>query len=284
MCRFLVYVGDEILLADLLTRPKHSLITQSFRSKERPEPLNGDGFGIGWYREGDPVPCLFTAITPAWGNQNLHRLAEKLNSTCIFAHLRAASEGLIVSEINCHPFQYQELLWMHNGRIVGFERIKRSLREGLSDELYNFIQGTTDSEHAFALFLHYLLSGGPNYGLAEMKAAMLATIRHLDTLTEPFDQQDPSMYNFAVTDGRNVVTTRYSSDPVEKTPETLYFSKVGHFHCNEDEGKICLETGPTTAIIIASEPLTPDQRTWQAVPPNHIVTVDKELNLTLDAI
>lgn len=66
MCRFVVYKGRELLMADLLTRPKHSLIKQSYDARERREPLNGDGFGVGWYApELDPTPCIFTSVTPA---------------------------------------------------------------------------------------------------------------------------------------------------------------------------------------------------------------------------
>jgi len=53
MCRLLLYTGKRpILLADLLTRPAHSIINQSFSPKLRIDahrPLNGDGFGVGWY-------------------------------------------------------------------------------------------------------------------------------------------------------------------------------------------------------------------------------------------
>ena len=48
MCRFLAYRGTPIKLDKLLYRPKNSLINQSFRAREREEPLNGDGFGVGW--------------------------------------------------------------------------------------------------------------------------------------------------------------------------------------------------------------------------------------------
>jgi len=61
-----------------------------------------------------------------------------------------------VGEENCHPFQNGRYLWMHNGSIEGFSRIKRRLRESLPDPLYDAVQGTTDSEHAFALFLSFL--------------------------------------------------------------------------------------------------------------------------------
>ncbi len=50
-----------------------------------------------------PLPPLqvFTSITPAWNNENLNRLATKLESGVIFAHVRAAYPGMPVSEQNC---------------------------------------------------------------------------------------------------------------------------------------------------------------------------------------
>ena len=50
-------------------------------------------------------PCIFTSITPAWNNLNLERMARKVTSPLIFAHVRAAYPGMPVSEQNCHPFQ-----------------------------------------------------------------------------------------------------------------------------------------------------------------------------------
>lgn len=64
------------------TGPDRSIIKQSYDARERLQDpslpnhlgfgnLNGDGFGIGWYapddlREGDPTPCMYKSITPAW--------------------------------------------------------------------------------------------------------------------------------------------------------------------------------------------------------------------------
>ena len=42
MCRFVFYRGAPIRLSSLLTEPAHSIIHQSYHSKERAEPLNGD--------------------------------------------------------------------------------------------------------------------------------------------------------------------------------------------------------------------------------------------------
>ena len=97
-------------------------------------PVNGDGFGVGWYDEaevpgGAPPgqPCVFLATSPAWNNCNLHRLADHVVSSLIFAHVRAASPGLQTTESNCHPFSYGPFLWMHNGDVPAFPRVKREI-------------------------------------------------------------------------------------------------------------------------------------------------------------
>ena len=159
MCRFVAYQGPSLLMADLVTRPQHSIIHQSYHALERKEPLNGDGFGIGWYApETSPEPAVFTSLTPAWSNRNLLRLAEHISSPLIFAHVRAATDGLSVTDPNCHPFQSGPYLWMHNGRIADFNRIKKKLIEHLNDQHFFNIVGTTDSEYTFALFLTELSS------------------------------------------------------------------------------------------------------------------------------
>ena len=49
MCRLMAYMGSPIIIDKLLYQPKNSLVNQSISAKEIEEPLNGDGFGIGWY-------------------------------------------------------------------------------------------------------------------------------------------------------------------------------------------------------------------------------------------
>ena len=156
MCRFAVYMGEPLLMSTITTEPEHSIIHQSFASREREEPLNGDGFGIAWYSADiTDRPALFKSIKPAWGNMNLQHLAPVIKSHCMLAHIRAASPGLPVTELNCHPFSWNEMSFMHNGTVGGFAKIKRNMLDKLSDETFDWIKGSTDSEHLFALFIEY---------------------------------------------------------------------------------------------------------------------------------
>jgi len=105
MCRFLVYMGTPVIMERLLYEPNNSLIRQSYQAHEREEPLNGDGFGVGWYnKEITTDPAVFTDINPAWSNRNLRSISPSIESGCIFAHVRAASKGE-VARANCHPFE-----------------------------------------------------------------------------------------------------------------------------------------------------------------------------------
>ena len=284
MCRFLIYRGREVFLSDLLTESDQSLIKQSFKARERAEPLNGDGFGVGWYSHDiDPIPCVFTSTRPAWSNRNLRRLAEKVRSTCVFAHVRAASPDSAVSQANCHPFQYQQFLWMQNGWIPEFKKVRRRLRDRLDDQFYNMIQGTTDTEHAFGLFLHRMKKRLQDYNLETLRATLVKTIRDLSKLHTATESTEPAFFNFAVTDGHNIVASRYVTD-TEIDAQSLYIAEGRRFISVDGAYDMTPAEGRVEAAIIASEPLTADREDWKAVPANHIVTVSPELHIDVSPL
>jgi predicted glutamine amidotransferase len=89
------------------------------------------------------LPFYFSYLSCAVLQINLKRFATKIRSPLIFAHVRAAYPGMLVSEANCHPFQFGRFLWMHNGGIGKYTSVARTLRESLRDELYNAMQVPT---------------------------------------------------------------------------------------------------------------------------------------------
>ncbi|KAJ2886386.1 glutamine amidotransferase subunit [Coemansia aciculifera] len=295
MCRFLLYKSNSpILLADLLTRPAHSIIMQSFNCKLRIDlrrPMNGDGFGIGWYDDEPQTPgCIFTSTLPAWSNLNLQRLAEKIKSALVFAHVRATTGETATSESNCHPWQFGNLMWMHNGNIGGFESIKRKLQNALSEEIYLSIQGTTDSEHAFALFLNMLQEDEPRgslkkrteFSFQELRRAMLATIAQLNRWLDEAGVEETSLMNFAVTDGQSVVCTRYITS-YDMEGASLYYSSGSEFRSDADSGqyRMIKANKREDVVVVASEPLTYERSDWMVIPTNTLLVITPKLNVHL---
>ncbi|KAJ1758458.1 glutamine amidotransferase subunit [Coemansia sp. RSA 2523] len=288
MCRFLLYKSNSpILLADLLTRPAHSIIMQSFNCKLRLDmrrPMNGDGFGIGWFDEPRTQGCIFTSTLPAWSNLNLQRLAEKIKSALVFAHVRATTGDTATSESNCHPWQYGNLMWMHNGNIGGFDRIKRQLQNALSEEIYLSIQGTTDSEHAFALFLNMLDQPRTRveFTYQELRRAMLDTIAQINEWLDEAGVDETSLMNFAVTDGQTVVCTRYITS-CDLDAASLFYSSGSEFKSEADSGqyRMVKANKREDVVVVASEPLTYERSDWLAIPTNTLLVITPKLNVHL---
>lgn len=285
MCRFALYMGEPVTLDLLTTRPEHSVINQSYRSRLRDEPLNGDGFGLAWYVPGiSPVPAVFRSIQPAWNNINLLHLARVSVSPVILAHVRAATGGFSVSEANCHPFIADEFAFMHNGSVAEFKRIKRELREGLSDESYLWIHGTTDSEHIFAHFRDRVSErkkDGQKLSATGLADSLESTILEIKRLTESVGATRRSLLNLAVTDGGQAVVSRYATHG-ERAP-SLYFRVGSGYVCREDVCQMLDDEGPRETVLVASEPLTIEPG-WRAVPQNHLLIIDQEHRIQLRPI
>jgi glutamine amidotransferase len=283
MCRLLAYMGTPIVIDKLLYQPKNSLVNQSINAKELEEPLNGDGFGIGWYvPEVNYEPVTFVSVNPAWSNRNLRNLAPKIKTECFIAHVRAASVGE-VSESNCHPFQYKNILMMHNGGVENFSLIKRKIREPLNDELYNWIKGQTDSEHIFAYLLNHLFTDSKRAISPEsVMQAFENTFSDLKKMMQESGITDAAYLNMFVTNGLFFVGTRYCTDPKEE-PLTLYHSEGGRYVVEDGVSHLTAPEDDDQAVLIVSEKLTDDPK-WTLIPANHFVVVENTLNVRVRPI
>jgi glutamine amidotransferase len=278
MCRFVLYMGPKLTLDTLITRPAHSLVHQSFHSEERKEPLNGDGFGVAWYVPHlSPDPAVFRSISPAWSNQCLDDLCRVTESATVLAHIRAASPGLPVIETNCHPFAAGRFAFMHNGYIENFRSVKRPLRQTLSDGSYQEIEGSTDSEHIFALFKDRYRETAMG-GVDDMAAALEATIKQVVEFSQSADRSYPLKLNLVVSNGEEAVVSRFASGGDGKAP-SLYVHQGKRYIC---EDGICrmLDTDDDGAVLVSSECLS-DDCGWDKVPSNHMVLVSCKRKVTI---
>ncbi|MBA5777303.1 class II glutamine amidotransferase [Stappia sp. F7233] len=239
MCRWLAYQGAPIFLADLVSRPGHSLIAQSRRCAEAKVDMNGDGFGLGWYGE-CPEPGLYRDVHPAWSDENLLSLTEQIRSRQFFAHVRA-STGTATSRANCHPFRYRNWLFMHNGQIGGYERIRRKVEALIDDRVYPSRSGTTDSE---AIFLS-VMSRNPE---EDPLAAVAGVLDSIFALMREAGIEEPLRFTAALADGDRLLAIRMASDG---NAPSLYWRRC--------------EKG----LSVVSEPLDQTREGWRAVPAGH---------------
>jgi predicted glutamine amidotransferase len=275
----MAYKGTPILIDELLYQPKNSLINQSTNAKEIEEPLNGDGFGIGWYsKELSPEPATFVSVSPAWNNRNLRNLAPRIKTECLVAHVRAASVGE-VSESNCHPFQYKNLLMAHNGGVENFNLIKRKLREPLSNELYNWIKGQTDSEHIFAYFINYLQHNHQKVTSDSVADSLENTYRFLTSIMLEAGIKEAAFLNMVVTDGEFMVGTRFVSNVTEEAL-TLYHSEGNRYVVEDGVTRLEAPEDDDHAVLIVSEKLT-DGKEWTLIPKNYLVMVEANQNVRI---
>jgi predicted glutamine amidotransferase len=241
MCRWIAYRGETIALEHYVTSPAHSLIEQSIRALESTAATNGDGFGLGWYgahRE----PGLYREVRPAWSDENLRYLCRHIQSHLFFAHVRA-STGTPITRPNCHPFACGRYLFMHNGLIGNWARLRRRVEAMVPDEYYASRVGTTDSE---AVFLAILGAGGDKDPIGAT-AGVLATLSDMVCAN---GLKENLRFTSAFADGDDLYAFRYA---VNDDANTLYYRASGN------------------NVVIVSEPLDHDRSVWTPVPPNHMV-------------
>jgi predicted glutamine amidotransferase len=266
MCRWIAYCGKPIFIDELVTRPSHSLVEQSFNTKLNHREdgsiwaMNGDGFGVGWYSKLEE-PGLFKDAMPAWNNENLHEVCSQIKAHIFFSHVRASTFGS-VQRNNSHPFKHKNWLFQHNGDVQNFPLIKRDLQLEIAPDLFPQITGTTDSETCFYLALTYGLSENP-------KAAFKKMIKKLEATQRNAGVEVDINLSCCVSDGKKVYSIRYGSG---QTPTKSQFYSTD-MSCAEDLGMDGAKL-PQGGVVLVSEPLDQQSDKWIEVEQNSFVVIE----------
>ena len=255
MCRWLAYSGDPIPLEALIVQRKYSLIDQSLHSRLGATTTNGDGFGVGWYDGVRPEPAVYRSVHPAWNDRNLRELAGHVSSPLFFAHIRA-STGTAVQETNTHPFRHGRWLFMHNGLVREFPRVRRDLIMAIDPDLIPAMEGSADSEVLFLLALTFGLDEDA-FGALERMVGLV------EDVGEAHGVEHPLQMTVAATDGVRIIAARYSS---EGQSRSLYFSTDARAlkQRHPDDERIQALSDEARAVV--SEPLGDLEGAWNEVP------------------
>lgn len=274
MCRWLIYSGDKTNLKSILWTPSNSIFKQTYKKpytpfltklNKRDHPINVDGFGIIWYDlKGNKLYKYKNTQTP-WSDQNILNLSEYIQSRLIFSHIRAIkpfSQSSIINYQNCHPFQFQNLTWMHNGDIKPVINLQKYVYQHCQESILKNIKGNTDSEYVFAIFLHLLFTENCHkitFPLNTLKKVFKKTIRIILDLVN----QETCSLNIAFTDGKTIICSRFINNSKENPP-SLYYSLIKKMS--------------KKYMIISSEPINTNSEDWKLIPKNHFLIYTSKKN------
>ena len=272
MCRWVGYSGSPLRLEELVYNTTHSLIEQSRSARQTSHLTNADGFGLGWYGTHE-TPGVYRSVSPAWSNRNLQDLAAQIESPLFLAHVRA-STGTPVQETNCHPFRWGRWLFVHNGFVRDYARVRRDLLLAIDPRFFGAIEGTTDSELLFYLALTFGLDDEALPALERMAGFVEATAQR-------FGIEDALQMTLGVSDGERLYAVRYAS---ASEANSLYVSNdardVQLLHPENER----IQSFAEEDRAIVSEPLEELPGLWREVPASTAIVVqpgtDNELAFT----
>jgi glutamine amidotransferase len=261
MCRWMAWVGQPVLVEELVFKTEHGIVDQSLHARMGAEPTNGDGFGLGWYGTGDG-PAVYRSVSPAWADANLRELAAHVESPLFLAHIRAAI-GSPVQQTNCHPFRHGRWLFVHNGFIAGFDRLRRDLLLAVDPELFAGVQGSTDTEVVFHLALMFGLEQDP-------VGALERTVGVIEEAAASHGIAGAVQATFGVSDGTGLWAVRYAS---EGRARSLFASEdaesVRRLHPDNPR----FQRLAADDRLIVSEPFSDLPGVWREIPERTAVSL-----------
>lgn len=261
MCRWMAWLGQPVLMEEVVFKSQHGIVDQSLHARMGAEPTNGDGFGLGWYGTGEG-PGVYRSILPAWGDPNLRELAAHVRSPLFMTHVRAAI-GSPVQETNCHPFRRDKWLFVHNGFIADFHLLRRELMLAIDPALFPEVHGSTDTEVVFHLALTLGLEEDP-------LAALERTVGLVEETGRAHGVEYPVQASFGVSDGESLWAVRYASDG---NARSLFASSdvdtIRRLYPDNERARQLTDDDR----LIVSEPFSDLPGLWHEIPETTAVTV-----------
>ena len=238
MCRHLAYLGPEGPLGRVLVEPAHSLYRQSWAPRrQRYGTVNADGFGVGWYAEGDPVPARYRRAGPIWADLSFADLARVVRSGAVLAAVRDATLSGADAEAAAAPYAAGPWLFSHNGAVKGWPGSLAPLVASLPAVDVLSLEARNDSALVWALVLARLRGG-------DDEAQALA-----DTVVEVAEAAPGSRLNLLLTNGETITATTWG--------DTLWYL-----------------SRPGRSAVVASEPYDDDPH-WQEVPDRTLLAASR---------
>ena len=233
MCRHLAYLGPPVTLREAIIDPPYGLYRQAWAPKmmRGSGTMNVDGFGVGWYADGDPAPARYRNAGPIWADPSFADLTRVTRSGALLAAVRDASAGTEPGASAAAPYGAGHWLFSHNGALAGWPASAAGLAASLTPLELLELDARVDSALLWALTLKRLRDG------AAPDEALAAVMGLLDAA------QVTGRFNFLLTDGEMIAATAAG--------HSLWYRRATY--------------GAGDRVVVASEPAD-DEPGWIEVP------------------
>lgn len=233
---------------------------------------HSDGWGMAYYQQG--CPHLIKSPTSAFEDHLFARLANRVASDTVVAHLRKSTMGCIAAT-NTHPFQFGRWIFAHNGNIRHFRRYESQISRAIAEPFRQYRLGDTDSELIFYFLLARLSRADllerpiASAVVSELASGLNDLQKTIGRHSDVDGDADQTYLSLILTDGN--VFFAYQGG------KRLYYNlgadlRVGHAHPE-----------PVAKLEVSSEPTEP-QGFWRALKPGECVAADKTLHVTVQRI
>ncbi|MBS2032740.1 MAG: class II glutamine amidotransferase [Deltaproteobacteria bacterium] len=217
-----------------------------------------DGWGIA-HLKANRIQVLRKAEA-AHDSAAFRNRARDVRSELVVAHIRKASVGSN-TVVNTHPFRHAGWVFAHNGTVRKFDERRRAVEKRIAPKLRSKLEGDTDSERCFLLFLTEL--GREARGdVLERAGRALARVAAYTRETDPPGVPRPSVANFIATDGDALLALRYG--------KALHVSAPGT--------TVLREGSTVRELWISSEP-TDRRGSWRKLAHGQGVALDRRMRL-----
>lgn len=254
MCRLLGFAAPtRRTVADMLGDDQLAVFEDMAR-------LHRDGWGTSWIDERGGLGL--EADKQESSGLNDEHLFEALNThhaSARIVHLRLATDGMLCTAENTHPFVAEDFAFEHNGSLPDVAAVERLL----SPSVWARIKGDTDSERYFGLIRTYIEEG---------KSVQAATVKAVRKLRSMFPH---SSLNALMLSGTQLIAVHASSQapsPVHEFDkrgialDTLPADHIDEYYVmrmrRHDDG----------SVVIASSGLDIEQ--WEPLPHDSVTVVD----------
>ncbi len=255
MCRLLGYCArDEAAVGDLIGEEGlGALIALS--------ELHTDGWGMAWYEGTNSEPVIRKSPLRA-DEPEFEKLARQPLGDLGLVHLRWATPGLAVNDLNTHPFRYGNYAFAHNGAVHPQER----LGEILPADWEAQVAGTTESERYLLLIMSRLQANG-----GDMVTAIADAAAQIER------QFAPNSLNAILLTPRNLYGVSWHDRdkvPAAKLRERGYENRPDEIACYFDLSYLAT----SDAVVVASTGWARDG--WKPLPSRHVLVVERSSLIT----